>query len=163
MGNVRHTRKTGAVIAVGLVSVAAAMALLLGSRGGEVEELTKGAKQTAAHSGVCSTTVTSLSAVQSAVGGAAPGSTVCLASGSYDELDLDADPAGGGITVRAENPGKTTIAGADLSGSNLALARFNVAGEVTIEPGSRRISVLDNRITGGYMGINAGPTTSESI
>jgi hypothetical protein len=65
--------------------------------------------------------------------------------------------------VRARTPGKATIAGADLDGTGLTLSHFVVAGEVTIEPGSRKVSVLDNRIGGGYFGLNAGPTSSTSI
>jgi hypothetical protein len=144
---------------VGLVALGAVLALLFGSRGDKVEALAKGG----GHARGCSTTVASPSAAQSAADASAPGSIVCLADGSYDELRLDTDKEGPGITVRAQNPGKATIAGANLSGSNLALARFNVAGEITIEPGSRGISVLDNRIGGGYFGLNAGPTTTTSI
>jgi len=65
--------------------------------------------------------------------------------------------------VRAAHPGRATIDGAKLSGSNIALARFKVRDEIVIEPGSRKISVLHNRISGGYFGVEAGPTTSTSI
>jgi hypothetical protein len=147
-----------------LVAIAAVLVLLFGSRdGNKVDALTKATHRVAGHTKRCSATVSSLSAAQSAATGAASGSIVCLADGSYGELTLDADKTGPGVTVRAENPGRATIAGADLSGSHLALARFDVAGEVTIEPGSRSMSVLDNRISGGYFGLNAGPTTSTSI
>jgi len=50
-----------------------------------------------------------------------------------------------------------------MTGARLTLARFNVNGEVTIEPGTTGMVVDHNRITGGYMGVNAGPTSSTQI
>jgi hypothetical protein len=107
--------------------------------------------------------MSSIETLESDVGRAQPGTTICLTDGTFGELSLDADSSGRGVTVRAAHPGKATLAGADLSGSHLSLARFEIDGEVTIEPGSSKITILRNRITGGYMGINAGPTTSTSI
>ena len=111
----------------------------------------------------CSLIVYGLMAVQAAVAPAPAGTTVCLADGSYGELTLGAEKRAPGVTVRAAHPGRATIDGAELSGSNLALARFRVSDEIVIEPGSRKISVLHNRIFGGYFGVEAGPTTSTSI
>ncbi len=159
MARTRGSRIPVILAVVGLVAIGAVLVLLLGSRGDKVEALARGG----GHAGGCTTSVSSLSAAQSAADASAPGSIVCLADGSYDELRLDADKDRPGVTVRAENPGKARIAGANLSGANLTLARFNVAGEITIEPGSRSISVLNNRIGGGYFGLNAGPTTTTSI
>jgi hypothetical protein len=107
--------------------------------------------------------VGSLGAVQSAVAGAEPGSAVCLRDGSYGELSLEAEKSGGDVVVRAENLGGATIAGADLRGSHLTLAHFVVAGGIVVEPGSRKISVLHNRISGGYFGVEAGPTTDVNV
>ena len=45
----------------------------------------------------------------------------------------------------------------------ITLARFDVTNEVTIQPGSTGMVVDHNRITGGYMGVNAGPTSSTQI
>jgi hypothetical protein len=111
----------------------------------------------------CTTTVSSISAAQSAVSSAAPGSVVCLADGSYGALALNASKAAPGVTMRAAHPGKAILASATLTGTRLTLARFDVNGEVTIEPGTTGMVVDHNRITGGYMGVNAGPTSSTQI
>jgi hypothetical protein len=156
----RRRRFAGAALI--LAAVAIAVVLLL-SPGGSENDALAGARVATKDSGGCDVTVTGLEAVGSEVDAAASGTSVCLADGDYGELELDADMSGGDVTVRAENPGQATIAGADLSGSHLALAEFDVKGEITIEPGSRKISVLHNRISGGYFGVEAGPTTTTSI
>jgi hypothetical protein len=111
----------------------------------------------------CTTTVSSIATAQSAVSAASPGSVVCLADGSYGALALNASKAAPGVTMRAEHPGKAILAGATLTGTRLTLARFDVNGEVTIEPGTTGMAIDHNRITGGYMGVNAGPTSSTQI
>ena len=110
----------------------------------------------------CSLVVSSLSRVQSAVAGAGPGAVVCLADGSYGRLSLSASKAGA-VVVRAEHPGQASIAGASLSGRWLTLARFNITSEVVVERGAEHMSVEYNRISGGDLGINAGPTDDVSI
>ena len=157
----RSRRRLGAA-ALAIVA-AAAIALLLASRDNQVGSLARPASAAKAVPTRCDTTVGGIDAVEAAVGSASPGTTVCLADGSYGKLTLDAEQSGAGVTVRAAHPGRATIAGADLRGTHLALAQFDVAGEVTIEPGSRKISVLHNRIHGGYFGVEAGPTTTTSI
>jgi hypothetical protein len=111
----------------------------------------------------CTTVVSSVTAAQSAVSSASAGSVVCLANGSYGALALNATKAAPGVVVRAENPGQAILTSATLSGAHLTLARFKVNGEVTIEPGTTGMVVDHNRITGGYMGVNAGPTSSTQI
>jgi hypothetical protein len=111
----------------------------------------------------CSLVVYSVMAVHAALAPAPPGKVICLGNGHYGKLDLSAEKRAPGVTVRAANPGKATIEGAELGGSNLKLARFKIDDEVVIEPGSRKISVLHNRISGGYFGVEAGPTTSTNI
>jgi hypothetical protein len=111
----------------------------------------------------CTSVVTSVAAAQSAVSSASPSSVVCLADGSYGALALNASKAAPGVVMRAEHPGKATLTSATLTGTRLTLARFNVNGEVTIEPGTTGMVVDHNRITGGYMGVNAGPTSSTQI
>ena len=111
----------------------------------------------------CSLVVYSVMAVHAALAPAPPGKVICLGNGNYGKLELSAEKRAPGVTVRAANPGKATIDGAELSGSNLKLARFKIDDEVVIEPGSRKISVLHNRIGGGYFGVEAGPTTSTNI
>ena len=110
----------------------------------------------------CTTVETSTSAAASAVSAAAAGSVVCLADGSYGEVSLSTSKPDE-VTLQAEHPGQATITGASLDGEHLTLARFDITGEVTVQPGSVGMTIEYNRITGGYMGINAGPTTSTSI
>ncbi len=155
----RKRRRTA--VALALAGAVLGLTLLLTQRGNEVDALTKASPD--APQPRCEATVAGIAAAQAAVAAADPGSTVCLRDGAYGTLELDAEKAGGDVTLRAENPGGATIAGADLSGSHLALAQFDVRGEITVQPGSRKISVLHNRIADGYFGVEAGPTTTTSI
>jgi hypothetical protein len=111
----------------------------------------------------CSLVVYSVMAVHAALAPAPPGKVICLGNGHYGKLELTAEKRAPGVTVRAAHPGQATIDGAEVSGSNLKLARFEIDDEVVIEPGSRKVSVLHNRISGGYFGVEAGPTTSTNI
>ncbi|MGC1165819.1 MAG: right-handed parallel beta-helix repeat-containing protein [Solirubrobacterales bacterium] len=163
MSTLPRARKRLTLIASVLIAVAVAIALLFALRGDTVDAGAKAPRGSGATPLPCGVTVSSLDAVQSAVATAEPGAAVCLRDGTYAKLSLDAEKSGAGVTVRAEHPGQATIAGADLSGSHLALAGFVVDGEITVQPGSRKISVLRNRIGGGYFGVEAGPTTTTSI
>jgi hypothetical protein len=113
--------------------------------------------------GECTTSVSSVSAAQSSVSSASPGAVVCLTDGTYGKVTLSATKAAPGVTLRAEHPGQATIAGASMTGARLTLARFNVTDEVTIQPGASGMVVDHNHITGGYMGVNAGPTSTTQI
>jgi hypothetical protein len=88
---------------------------------------------------------------------------ICVGDGSYGELELEASAGRPGVTVRAEHPGKATIAGALLAGSHIVLSHFDIQGEVEIEPGSVGMVVRHNRIHGGYFGVDAGPTTTTTV
>jgi hypothetical protein len=111
----------------------------------------------------CTQTVSSVAAAQSAAAAAAPGAVICLANGAYGKLALNAHPAGE-VTVQSAPPAVTQIAGATLSGTNLTLEGFNVVGDsVDIEPGSDHMTVQFNRISGGYFGIDAGPTDTTLV
>ncbi len=110
--------------------------------------------------GSCTTTVSSVTAAQSSVASAAPGAVVCLADGSYGTVSLEATKAKPGVTLRAEHPGKATIAGASLKGTNLTLARFVSTSGVTIQPGANGMTVEHNRITGGGEGVDACPSST---
>ncbi len=102
--------------------------------------------------------------MQSALGGAAGGSVICLADGSYGKLTLDANKSSPGVVISAEHPGASTIAGASLDGSYLTLARFRILGdEVTVQPGSRGMTIANNYLSGGYFGVDAGPTTTTQV
>ena len=111
----------------------------------------------------CGATLGSTRTLQAQTAQADAGTVLCLRNGHYGRLDLERSGSGGDVVVRAENPGGATISDTTLSGSHLALMGFDVEGQVTIEPGSRKISVLHNRISGGYFGVEAGPTTTTYV
>ena len=109
----------------------------------------------------CDATVSSVSAVQGAVNAASNGQTVCLANGTYGQLSVSASKS---VNIQSATPGGATIAGASLSGSGLTLSRFKViGGEVTVTPGSSGITIFQNTISGGYFGVDAGPTSSTNV
>jgi len=114
--------------------------------------------------GGCGVTRNSLAALRTAVEVAAPGDVICLSDGSYGKLAVrSASRAAGRVTVRAEHPGRATLAGADLGRSRLTLARFAIGDGVSIEPGTIGVTVAHNRISGGYLGVDAGPTTTTTV
>jgi hypothetical protein len=110
----------------------------------------------------CTQTVTTLSAAEAAIGAAEPSTVICLADGSYGALTLTASKSAE-VTLQAQHPGLASLGDVDLSGSHLALERFAISGEVTVEPGSAAIRVAYNRIGDGYFGIDAGPTTTTTV
>jgi hypothetical protein len=110
----------------------------------------------------CTQTVASTAAAQSAAAAAAPGAVICLANGTYGKLALSASKAGE-VTVQSAPPAVTTIAGASLTGAHLTLEGFNVTDEVDVAPGSNHMTVQFNRITGGYMGVQAANTSSTTV
>lgn len=156
------SRRPRTLIAAGVVLLlgAAAIALLLTPSGDE-----SSAELVVKHQGPgdCTEVASGLQAAEDAVSKASPGAVVCLADGSYGPLSLKAEKDAPGVTLRAENPGQATLESADLNGSYLTLAHFDVDGQITIEPGSRKMSVVHNRISGGYFGVEAGPTETTSI
>jgi hypothetical protein len=111
----------------------------------------------------CSSTVSTLSALQSALSSASAGQAVCLADGTYGELALNASKSAPGVTVRAAHPGQATIAGVTMQGSNLTVANFDISGEAEVEPASSGMTVEHNRISGGYFGVDAGPTDVTTV
>jgi hypothetical protein len=157
------SRRTIIGVVVGTIVMTAAVLALL-TAGGGVEALpqaTAGAKKPSSLAR-CGFKVAGIDALESAVGRVQPDSVICLADGSYGAVELSGD-GGGRVSVRPVHPGQATISGATLEGEQLTLAGFDVTGEVTIEPGSSGMTISYNRITGGYMGINAGPTTDTNI
>jgi Bacterial Ig domain/Bacterial Ig-like domain/Chondroitinase B len=112
----------------------------------------------------CTTTVSSTSAAASAVADASAGDTVCLADGTYGKLTLNATKTAPGVTVRAQNPGQATIAGATLSGSYLTVAQFRIAGTFDPRPGSTGMTADHNLFVGGsYYAVVAGDTTTTTV
>jgi hypothetical protein len=65
--------------------------------------------------------------------------------------------------LRPAHAGQATLNGATLGGSHLTLARFAISDEVIVQPGSSAIGVEHNRVSGGYFGIDAGPTATATI
>jgi hypothetical protein len=110
----------------------------------------------------CSQTVASLGAVQSAVEAAATGAVVCLANGSYGKLELDAAKAGE-VVIQPATSGAATIAGAQLSGDNLTLEGFTITDAIDVMPSSSHMTVQFNHVSGGYFGVDAGPTDDVSV
>jgi hypothetical protein len=110
--------------------------------------------------GECTTTVFTVSAAQASVSSAAPGAIVCLADGSYGKVALNATKAAPGVTLRATDPGKATIAGATLQGSHLTLARFVSTDSIQIQPGANSMTVEHNKVTGGGQGIDGCPSST---
>ena len=112
----------------------------------------------------CGDVVHSLEAMRAAVERAGEGEVVCLAAGAYGELKLSGPLTGASrVTVRAEDPGKSILDGADLGRSRVTLARFVISGEVNVEPGTVGVTIAHNRVTGGYLGVDAGPTTTTTV
>jgi hypothetical protein len=110
----------------------------------------------------CTEVVANLTAVQAAIRTAAPGAVVCLTDGSYGPLTLTATKSAL-VTLQAQHPGGATLDGVDVSGAHLAIERFLIGDEVVVEPGSSAIAIAYNRISGGYFGVDAGPTTTTTI
>jgi hypothetical protein len=109
----------------------------------------------------CTTTASSVTAAQTAVSSASPGSVVCLANGKYGRVAINAKKAAPGVTLRAQNPGQATIEGATVGGSHLTLARFVITNGVSIPGNTVAPTIEHNRITGGGQGIDACTTTTE--
>jgi hypothetical protein len=156
-----RSRRSFALAAICLLVGALAAVLLLGGNGDESHARAKAA--TRSKLDPCDRTFGNLPALANAAAEADAGDALCLQDGNYGDLELSRRGSGPSLTIRAENPGGATLKGATLAGADLALAHFDIEGEVTIEPGSRKISVLHNRISGGYFGVEAGPTTSTYI
>jgi len=156
------SRRSTVLFALAPVAVVAALVLL----GGNGDKGTASASHKPGRHGghdSCTRTLSGIRALPSQLAEAAPGAVICLRNGSYGELKLAYKGSGQDVTVRAVHPGKAKIDGAILRGSHLTLADFDVHGQVTVEPGSRKISVLHNRISGGYFGVEAGPTTTTYV
>jgi Right handed beta helix region len=150
------TRRPSTLLSVGVIAGGLAWSAAAGNA--------PAGHPTAAESASCSRVVASVEAAQSAVASAKPGRVVCMADGAYGRVSLSASKAAPGVTLRAQHAGRATLHGASLAGSHLRLARFVISGdEVTLRPGSDHMSVEHNRITGGYFGVDAGPTSSTNV
>ncbi len=133
--------------------------VLVGATGGYAIASEAGARP---HRGHCARVVSSVAAAEAAVRHAKPGRAVCLANGSYGRVSLRARKASD-VTLRARHPGRASIRGANLAGRHLVLARLKVRSDINVMPGASKITIKFDRISGGYFGVNAGPTSSTNI
>jgi hypothetical protein len=156
--------KRGLLLVAVAVAALAAIAILWGSAGSGEEANGAAATTGPKCAGGCDIVRRSLPALRTAVATAEQADVVCLADGTYGELTLaGAGSAPDRVTVRAEHPGKATLAGADLGRSRVTLARFVVSDSIDVEPGTVGVTVAHNRVTGGYLGVDAGPTTTVTV
>jgi Right handed beta helix region len=146
------------------VALLAASAIWVGSAGSSGSADGAAPATRPKDSGGCGVLRHSLAALQAAVESAKDGAIICLADGSYGKLTLtEGGNAPAPVTVRAAHPGRATIAGADLGRSKATLARFDVSDEIAVEPETEGVTVAHNRVTGGYLGVDAGPTDTTTV
>lgn len=159
--------KTGARLGLVAIGLAAALAALVWlSEGDGPAGVTRAAGFKSVRGSAeeeCNTQTTSLAAAEAAVAAASPGSVVCLGDGVYGTLSLDADKTKPGVTLRATNPGQAVVDGVTMQGANLTVARLRIVSDAEVEPGSIGMTIEHNRISGGYMGVDAGPTDSVTV
>jgi hypothetical protein len=156
--------KRGLLMVAVTVVVLAALAISLGITGTGSGDGGAAAATGSKGPGKCVVLASSLDSLQGAVDDAGDGDVVCLADGSYGKLELG--NAGTGpprVTVRAAHPGKATLEGAELGRSKVTLARFVVSDSIDVEPGTVGVTVAHNRVTGGYLGVDAGPTDTTTV
>jgi len=110
----------------------------------------------------CTEVVASLTAAEAAIASAAAGAVICLADGSYGPLTLAATKSAQ-VTLQSQHLAGATLDGVSLSGSHVAVERFVISDEIVVEPGSEAISIAHNRISGGYFGVDAGPTSTTTV
>jgi len=145
------------------IAVLAAIAILMGVTGSSSGDIGAAASGSTDKGG-CTALEHSLEEVQGAVQDAGKGDVICLAGGTYGKLVLgDAGSGPPRVTVRAEKPGKTTLDGAELGRSKVILARFVVTDSIDVEPGTVGVTVAHNRLSGGYFGVDAGPTDTVTV
>jgi hypothetical protein len=160
MGSTKRGLLMVAVTVIVLAAIAISMGVTGTGSGDDGAVAATGSKR----AGECMAVGRSLEAVQDAVEEADEGGVVCLANGAYGKLELDdAGTAPPRVTVRAEHPGKATLAGAELGRSKVTLARFVVSDSIDVEPGTVGVTVAHNRVTGGYLGVDAGPTDTTTV
>jgi hypothetical protein len=156
--------KRGLAMVALAVAALAAIAIAMGSSGTGNGDGGAAAASGSGRNGKCGVPQRSLEGLQDAVANAGEGEVVCLANGSYGKLALSDDGTGlARVTVRAAHPGKATLAGAELGRSKVTLARFVVTDSIDVEPGTVGVTVAHNRVTGGYLGVDAGPTDTVTV
>jgi hypothetical protein len=111
----------------------------------------------------CSSTVSSVTAAQTALASASPGQTVCLADGTYGSLSLTGSKASPGVTLQAVNPGSVTVGSVSASGSGYTVSHL-ISGSATCGQGAKNIVFEHMKIGGeasayGSSSSAAGPCT----
>jgi Right handed beta helix region len=159
MASTRSRATAAVLIALSLIGIAV---LWLGASGASTSVEGAAAPARSAPPG-CQAVVSGLEAAQSAVSAAPSGAVVCLADGSYGRLALNAVKDSPGVALRAEHPGRATVAGVTMQGTNLTVARLAITDEAAVEPGSTGMTIAHNRISGGYLGVDAGPTDTTTV
>jgi hypothetical protein len=110
----------------------------------------------------CDQTVNSISAAQSAMGSAAVGSVVCLADGSYGSLSLSMKRPAPGVTLRAQNPGRATLGGVNVSGGGVSVERF-VTGSVNVTSSANGVAFRRDSISGGVYVIGSTSSYAKNV
>lgn len=141
--------------------ILATLLLLIVCAGGHI------IRQTVANAaGECTVTASSLSAIASDAASAAAGTTICVASGTYDgQLVLSAHPSSD-ITIEPVPGDTVTFTNSDhnvgiavdfaVNARHIVLHNFYLTSEINIEAGASDITIDHNDITGGYFGIAGG-------
>ena len=108
---------------------------------------------TGEHSPVCSSVVSSVSAAAALVSAAGSGSVVCLAAGSYGQLELSGAHAGN-VTVESVPGSEVVLGGVRIAAgaSDLTVHNF-VVREFFLDPGASHIVIDHNDISGGGEGV----------
>jgi hypothetical protein len=97
----------------------------------------------------CTSTVSSVSAAQSALSSASPGQTVCLVNGTYGGLSLSQPKGAPGVTLTAANPGGATTGSVQVTASGYTISRFVIDGGISISRNVDRTIVDHNHILAG--------------
>jgi hypothetical protein len=100
----------------------------------------------------CTTTLSAGANVASAVSSASGGSVICLNSGAYGKLTLNAEPSSN-VTLQAAPSAHVTATGVNISGSHLVIRGLWISGEVELEEGASFITIDHNDISEGGEGI----------
>ena len=80
------------------------------------------------------------------------------------DLSLSASKTAPGVTIAAQHLGAASVGRVTLSGSYLTISGFRIIGDqVEILPGTHGMTVSHNYLSGGYFGVDAGPTTSTNV
>jgi Right handed beta helix region len=100
----------------------------------------------------CTQTISQGANVASTVSGAAAGSVICLNSGAYGSLTLNASHSSD-VTLQAAPEAHVTAGKVELKGSHIVVRGLWIDGEVALEEGASYMTIDRDDITGGGEGI----------